>query len=160
MLTTIKLIFLKMKKLFLNLTIALFATLVAGNEIRAQKISGRLPGDAAILSTTLPGINMNGVQLENDSVNTKALRHFGKSFKRAKDVKWMRLKDGYMATFILNDVIERVYYYPKGNLAGTQKGYEVDKLPGEIHSIVTMAYPGYPIVHRPDDDSRRAGRCR
>jgi hypothetical protein len=139
---TIKL--LKMKKLFFAFAVVLFTTLATSNEIKAQKSSGNLLMDATIESASSnvdEAINEN----KNDLINSKALKHFQKSFKTAKDVKWRLLGDGYLAKFIYNDIIEKVFYYPNGILVGTLKGYTADKLPCEIRNIIRRAYPDYPI---------------
>lgn len=52
-----------------------------------------------------------------------------------------------MARFAADNIIERVFYYSNGNLAGTLKGYQEDKLPEEIRSMVSNSYNGYVIIY-------------
>lgn len=138
-----------MKKLFYAFMPVLLIIMATTNESNAQKYTGNLQADALVSTNTTPIDKKSAASKEadNDAINPKALRHFHKSYKMAEEVKWMQLKDGFMARFEHNGISERVYYQPNGNLAGTLKGYAADKMPGEIHSMIKTSYAGYLITY-------------
>src|SRR4051812_21564247 len=48
-------------------------------------------------------------------INTKAVRHFIKSFKEAKDVHWFKALNGFVVHFTVYGTKSRAYYDEKGN---------------------------------------------
>lgn len=135
-----------MKKLFFAFVVVLFTTLAASNELKAQKASNNFLMDAAIVSAGAVSTDANANEIDKAAVNPKAVKHFEKKFKAA-DAKWMVLKDGFMAQYKHDDIIERVFYNPNGNLAGTLKGYFSDNMPAEVRSAIKFSYAGYAITY-------------
>lgn len=135
-----------MKKLFVAFTVALIATMAANNKLVAQQTGGKMIMEA-VTATAIDMSTRAGKDLNKEEINTKALRHFEKSFKNAKDVKWMGLADGYVARFAHNDIIERIFYSTKGNLAGSLKGYTADNMPLEVSNAIEVNYAGYAITY-------------
>ncbi len=136
-----------MKKLIFAIAVVIFTTLAVTNTIQAQKINSSPLMEDAIASANEMSSDNNVNTISKDDVNQKALRHFERKFKTAKDAKWTTLKDGFMARFKDNDIIERVFYHANGNLAGTLKGYNADKMLEEIRSIIKGNYNGYAITY-------------
>ncbi len=135
-----------MKKLFFAFAVVLFTTLAASNELKAQKAANNFLMDAAIVSAGAVSTDANAKEIDKEAVNPKAVKHFEKKFKAA-DAKWMVLKDGFMARYRHDDIIERVFYNPNGNLAGTLKGYFSDNMPAEVRSAIKFSYAGYAITY-------------
>lgn len=148
-----------MKKLISAFVIVGITILATSKEAKSQNTSGRLLMEAAIVSADANGITAgSNNEISRDQVNARALRHFDKVFKTAADAKWQVLSDGFMASFKANEIIERVYYYSNGNLAGTLKGYSAKKMPQEIYDMVKGSYPGYPIVYVDEAEVEGASR--
>lgn len=99
----------------------------------------------AIYSNAKDNDNAPGDNIENISV--KAVNNFKHRFKEVSNVKWMSLSDGYMARFSQGNILNRVFYYTNGNLAGTIKGYEAALLSKEIQQTVKNKYAGYKVVY-------------
>jgi len=136
-----------MKKLFFVLAAVLFTTLWPNTAAIAQE-----PAENILIETASPpAITIKGKVsnsgAKKDSISSSVLKHFKKTFQYARDVKWMPLKDGYMATFESDDFVERVYYHSSGNLCGTLKGYSADRLPDAIIEMIKKAYPKHSIVY-------------
>jgi hypothetical protein len=99
----------------------------------------------AIYTSARDNHNSPGDNIENISV--KAVNNFKHRYKAVSNVKWMLLSDGYLASFSDGNILNRVFYYPNGNLAGTIKGYEPALLPKEILQTVKEKYAGYKVVY-------------
>lgn len=136
-----------MKHILFSFVIVMITILVNKNEMKAQS-SGNLLMDAIVTSMNANGkIDDAFDKDEKTDISEKAIRHFEHSYRKAANVKWMVLKDGFLARFTSNDVIQRVFYYSNGNLAGTLKGYTGDLLSYDIKSMVRENYPSYKIVY-------------
>lgn len=135
-----------MKKVTNALVVVIFAALAITNNVYAQNTNSNPLMEAAINSSNEPSLNSSANKVSREDINQKAIRHFEKKFKTARNAQWTTLKDGFMAWFIDNDITERVFYNTKGSLFGTLKGYNGDKLSEEIRRIVKANYNGYAIT--------------
>ena len=83
---------------------------------------------------------------ETGSINPEALKHFSDTYKNVTGESWMKIKDGFVARFTLNGVMNTIYYNTKGRWAGSLKSYREDKLPHDIRDIVKREYYDYSIT--------------
>ncbi len=132
-----------MKKLSLAFAVVIFTTL-ATTALKAQEPTANLFMEAAITGDIVTATKSD---VDKETVNPKAVRHFEKNFKGVNNAKWMTLKDGDVARFNSNDIVERVFYNLNGTLAGTLKGYSSDKMADEILRMVKGSYNGYAITY-------------
>jgi len=91
-------------------------------------------------------------------VNTKAVRHFIKSFKQAEDVHWFDAVNGMAAHFTMNGTRSRANYDDKGNWLNTIRTYSESALSKDIRDIVKRRYYDYSvtIVNEITDEQRTA----
>ena len=134
-----------MKKIII-LLVAAIAINAGENEIKAQ------PSEKLMINALMTSINIheNDDELSKDdvdAVNSKAIRHFNRVYKRAEKVKWSVLKDGFLARFTTGEIIEKIFYYTNGNFAGTLKGYDAGMLTADVQQIVKQQYPGCKILY-------------
>ena len=83
---------------------------------------------------------------EADVINTRALRFFNKDFKNAEDIKWYKLKDGFVSYCRINGNKNRVFYDQKGNCAGSITYYNDKTMPKDLREIVKSVYYDYAIT--------------
>ena len=81
-------------------------------------------------------------------VNLNTLRDFMKRFPSVTDVKWKKVENGYVATFIVESNETMVGYKANGKWTYTIKRYNNEKmLPEEIRVLVKKTYYDYTITH-------------
>lgn len=78
-------------------------------------------------------------------VHSKALRLFDKDYKDVEKVNWFVLDDGYLARFMTDGVLNKVYYGKKGNWIGSTQQYNESKLSKEVRHIVKSHYYDFDI---------------
>ena len=78
-------------------------------------------------------------------INTKAVKHFATTFGNAKDISWMKVKDGSIVYFTLNDIKMKSAYRPNGSLACTIRYYGEDQLPKSVRRLVKTNYFDFDI---------------
>lgn len=147
-----------MKKTVLAFVVVAAITL-AVNTANAQKTSANLFMETAIAQLTDDMVDnvAEGTSVTIDEINPVALSKFAKGFKKATGVKWMVLKDGYMAKFTTDgNVTEKIYYHLNGSYAGTLKGYTAENLPSSVAGTVNENYNDYKILYV--NEAKVAGR--
>lgn len=81
------------------------------------------------------------------SINAKAVKDFGKTYKHAANASWFELSDGYMAKFEKDGVTTKVYYDSKGRLLGNIQSYFENKLARDIRHQVKSSYYDHNISY-------------
>ncbi|MEO6228705.1 MAG: hypothetical protein ABJB11_12860 [Ferruginibacter sp.] len=94
-------------------------------------------------STPAMGENTNPLS----EINTKAIKDFSKSHKNVSNPNWVANKEGFAATFKVNDVYNVVYYNKKGRWMGNLKGYTEDKLAADLRKMIKRVYYDYAITY-------------
>jgi hypothetical protein len=79
-------------------------------------------------------------------INERAQKNFQKEFPSALSPSWYKAEDGYIATFINNDVETKVSYDKKGRYMHTVSYYGEKMLPHDIRHIVKSVYYDYTIT--------------
>jgi len=95
-------------------------------------------------STTVPDSGGPNPVLINN-VNIKAARDFMKFFKKATNVTWTIVPDGFLAHCYCDGIQTRVHYDTKGNREFVCRSYGENKLPHEIRHLVKSNYYDYSI---------------
>ena len=81
-------------------------------------------------------------------VNLNTLRDFMKRFPSVTDVKWKKVENDYVATFIVESNQTMVRYQGNGKWAYTINRYDNEKkLPEEVRVMVRKTYYDYAITH-------------
>ncbi len=80
-----------------------------------------------------------------DGINTKALKNFGKNYKDASDVKWLKNDHTITVQFPSNGIYTVVYYDTKGHWQGSLKNYHEDKFDLKVRDVVKSKYYDYKI---------------
>ena len=82
-----------------------------------------------------------------NTISTKVNDHFSASFKNAKNVDWKRDDTFDRVSFLLDGKKVQAFYDVFGDLIGTSKTYDFDKLPkSAIETITTKyTYPDYQL---------------
>ena len=89
-------------------------------------------------------------------INTKAVRHFIKSFKVAKDVHWFKALNGIVVHFTMQGIKSKAYYDEKGNWLYTIRTCKESNLSKDIRNLVKRTYYDYSIasVNEISDEQR------
>lgn len=82
-----------------------------------------------------------------NTISTKVNEHFSASFKNAKNVNWKTDNKFDKASFVIDGKKVQAFYDEFGDLIGTSKTYDFDKLPkSAIETITTKyTYPDYQL---------------
>ena len=80
-----------------------------------------------------------------ESIHTKAVKDFTKTYKTAGDARWFVIMDGFLAEFKQAGIKTKVYYDRKGRCTGSIRSYLEDQLPRDIRHIVKSQYYDYNI---------------
>lgn len=76
-----------------------------------------------------------------NNVNSKALRHFTKSYQNPSEVRWVKLTTGFRVHFTSDGIDTRIYYNEKGTHEATVRYYyEKDMSPAIRHQVKTIYY--------------------
>jgi hypothetical protein len=141
--------FQKMKTFLFALLAGSITTLVATNGAYAQNLvnprmlHSQINISAIEKEVTPTNDNIVGI----DAISPRALKDFTKTYKNVISERWEKIKDGYATRFILNDVMNSIYYNTKGRWTGSVKGYSEDKMPHDIRDIVKHEYYDYSIIY-------------
>lgn len=122
------------------------ANMISMNECKAQA-QQKIAMNAVMGSLYTGKENVDIVSDDINRINDKALNHFSKNFKKASNVKWMVLSDGFLATFHDSHCTQRIFYHEDGSMAGSIKGYQANFLSSEIQQITKEKFPAYSIVY-------------
>lgn len=79
------------------------------------------------------------------SINSKAIKHFGKSYHKQNNAAWFAVSDGFVAIFSADGIKTKMYYDTKGRPVGEVRTYQEDKLPKEIRHMVKSTYYDFNI---------------
>ncbi len=77
------------------------------------------------------------------TVNYKILNSFGTDFKGAENVSWKVTSEFVKASFVYENTKLNAFYNLDGELIGTSKTFELNKLPKKALETITKKYP-YP----------------
>lgn len=82
-----------------------------------------------------------------NTISAKVNEHFSASFKNAKNVNWKTDNKFDKASFVIDGKKVQAFYDEFGDLIGTSKTYDFDKLPkSAIETITTKyTYPDYQL---------------
>ena len=138
-----------MKKFLFALLAGCIPALLATNGAHAQNLFNPkiLQSQKNITAIEKEVIRSSDKIAGNDAISPKALKDFSKTYKNATSESWEKIKDGCATRFILNDVMNSIYYNTKGRWAGSVKGYSEDKMPHDIRNIVKQEYYDYSIIY-------------
>ncbi len=134
-----------MKKNLLTSFSGIFLLLIVCVTARGQLAStGIQPSEDFVSSGKAFSKNVLGI-VDRNSVNSKAVKNFVKSFKDVSDEKWLELKDGFVAKFAITDINYQVVYDKKGKWVYTIRTYGETKLSGDVRHLVKSTYYDYGI---------------
>jgi len=138
-----------MKTIFLLMVAGYIPALLTTNRASAQntvslEILESQKNEVALEKGVRP-VKNNTVNME--SISTRAIKAFAKTYKNVSGEQWEKIPDGYTAKFISNGVSNRIYFDAKGSWSGSLKGYGEDKLPDDVRDIVKRSYYDYSITY-------------
>jgi hypothetical protein len=84
--------------------------------------------------------------VDETDVNINAVRDFSKSFKNARNVKWVKNDNGASVYFVDDDVKMRATYNTKGKKEYTLRYYDESRLPADVRHLVKSTYYDYRIA--------------
>jgi hypothetical protein len=133
-----------MKKILLRYTgfipfIALFSCATAQNAGKHSSLNN--PGSTPAYNKEVP----TGEEAATVSISARATKDFAKTFKKAENVGWFTLKDGYLAQFKKDGITTKVYYNRRGNWLANVRSYFEENMPGNIRHLVRSHYYDYKI---------------
>lgn len=77
-----------------------------------------------------------------NKISTKAVRHFNKNYPDVRSEKWVLTSKGYVAFFINDSKIYRIYYGQRGEFRlSVITYYEGKSFPEELKRLVAIGYP-------------------
>jgi hypothetical protein len=127
----------------IKLLSALIGVLLSCYAITSYEQNSSTPFD--IEKGILPG-NEKGEGIRH--IHLDAVRDFMKRFPFATDVKWKKVENDYVATFIVESNNIMVRYRGNGNWVYTINRYDDEKkLPREVRALVKKSYYDYIITH-------------
>ena len=124
-----------MKKLILSLSGAFLALFLYSTSYAQNELS--------FVSQSFDGKDF---RLPVNELNSKAVRHFNHDFKFAENETWFKIKDGFTAKFMMDNIQYRVGYDKKGNWLNTMKIYHEAEMPQTIRHQVKSIYYDYAIT--------------
>ncbi len=80
------------------------------------------------------------------TISNKVSNHFTNSFSKASNITWTITEDFNKASFIMNNEKIEVFYDGFGDLIGTSKSIQFDKLPKQAIETLTTEYT-FPEYH-------------
>jgi hypothetical protein len=130
---------------------ALLGTIVIVNLAAAQTTKSNLVWtNSKLLNATAPAAELrplvNGKDDNLNAINIRAMRHFKKSFPNVGGEEWFLIRDGYLATFTIDSIKNRVFYNQRGDWTYTVRYYAEKNLPSEVRAIVKSTYYDYAIT--------------
>lgn len=87
-----------------------------------------------------------GNMVYRNEINTKAVRHFKKTYPGADNERWYTIQDGYMAKYRMDDTDIRLDYDRYGNWLYTIRYINEKKLPREVRTLVKSTWFDYAIA--------------
>ena len=81
-----------------------------------------------------------------NEISAKAVRNFIRDYKNVSDAKWFISSVGkFVAYFISNGIVSRVFYDKKGNYEFLLRYYNEENLPYEVRHLVKSNYYDFSI---------------
>lgn len=135
-----------MKKLLFELTAVLITAFATTNKVNAQSAAStalldpkkEVAENFKAAATSAGNENLVGI-------SSKAVKGFAKNYTKSSKESWSIISDGFTARFVLDGMINTVYYDTKGRWSGIRKCYQEDKLSADIRKIVKRVYYDYTI---------------
>ena len=144
-------------KLNLRFSMALLSVLLLSNSFAQKDFSNssayRYPSNQSMITFPSPENNLTN----KEDVNKKVLKHFNKTFRNAKNIKWAQLDDNFLATFTKDNIATKSLFDKKGHLIYSIDYFSEKELPVNIKNIVISNYRHYAItsVARIQQDSQK-----
>ena len=91
-------------------------------------------------------VHPNNYMVGMGAINPKALKNFARTYKNLTGESWWKIIDGFATRFLINGVMNTIYYNTKGKWAGSFKQYSEDKMPWNIRAIIKPEYYDYFII--------------
>ncbi len=136
-----------MKKILFALLAGCIPALVTTNGAYAQNTANpeilEPPKNFPAIEKALTPVNNNTVGI--NSISPKALKDFTNRYKNVTGESWEKIKNGFAARFIINGVMNTIYYN-KRKWIGSLKHYSEDKMPQNIRAIIKPEYYDYSIT--------------
>lgn len=135
-----------MKKILLT-----FAAAVIISSSYAQLISSKTDFDKnispepTVVAAKSSRLKKADTDYLND-INIRAVRDFTQRFKETPDVKWYKLKNGYVAQFFSDSIQTRADYNMHGHWLITIRYYKEKEMPRDIRSLIKSTYFDYTIM--------------
>ncbi|HEX7903981.1 MAG TPA: hypothetical protein VF487_08895 [Chitinophagaceae bacterium] len=137
-----------MKKNLIALVILNVAALAGLSGVMAQPITtgNTMASKNSIMEFSKTTSPAGSSKIEMEIINHKALKNFSNQYKQVRNVSWEKLRNGFFARFVSDDIRATIYYDNKGNWLGSIKYYGEEKLAHEIRQIVKSTYYDYNII--------------
>ena len=141
-----------MKNFLFALVTGCIPVLAATNSVSAQSLNNIVSNEQfrhtiKIDNSVFPVVENHSVIVDANTINTKALKDFRKSYKSVSNETWQKNATGFTAQFLSDGVNNAIYYDKKGNWNASLKGYSEDKLNHEVRDIVKRKYYDYTISY-------------
>ena len=127
---------------FAGIYLLLVLCITANGQLASTNMQS--PGDIPSFGNFISK-NSSG-SVDRNSVNSKVVKNFVKSYKEVSDEKWFELQGGYVAMFSFDNIDYQVAYDKKGNWLRTIRSYSESKLSEDMRHIVKSSYYDYDIA--------------
>ncbi len=101
-----------------------------------------------IASLILVSLLSTAIASDNEKVSRKAIINLEANYAAAENVLWTVTENYLKASFAINNEIIDVFYDGNGDLIGSSKMMDFDKLPKEAITFLTTGYqfPDYQLI--------------
>lgn len=126
-----------MKKLLFALLAACIPVFITTNAAYAQNTANPeiLKPQKNITANEKALTSINNDTVGINSISPKALQDFTNTYKNVTGARWEKIKNGFATIFIINGVMNTIYYNTKGKWAGSVKQYSEEKMPKVFHKV-------------------------
>ena len=82
-----------------------------------------------------------------EEISPRAQKNFAKTYKNVTSENWMKIKNGYCATFTSDNKKNVIFYDTKGRWFGSLVSYSETQLPYEVRDLVKSKYYDFSIFY-------------
>lgn len=102
--------------------------------------------DSKTFESSLTGADKATAAADLSNIHVRAIKDFSHAYKDASETRWSKIKDGYVAWFKVNNIVNRTFYDKGGNWHFTVSYYDEKNLNRDVRAIVKRTYFDYSIV--------------
>ncbi len=128
----------------------LIGAFIIANPATAQTKTHLVLNNSKLLNATVPSSELkpvvNGESGRLNAIHVKAMRDFKKKYPDIEGEQWFLIPNGFMATFAVDSVKNRILYDSRGDWTYSVLYYSEKKLPKDVRAQVKSTYYDYAIT--------------